>query len=262
METDQLLAVAFIALIAAASVYFKLLKTSGAFAAFVTGLLVWIGFGINGLLLMGIFFLTSSLLSRYKRKKKEELGEIHEKGSARDWVQVAANGGTGAIAGLANFIEPNFIWLIMFAIALASANADTWASELGVLSKKQPMSVKAFKRVPRGTSGAVSGFGTLASVAASLLIATSAYSLFEIEPAWVFGIFFGGMAGTALDTLMGAYFQAGFKCAECGLHTEKTVHCAKITEKVSGYAVINNDAVNFLSCFTAAILGMIVYMVL
>ncbi|UYZ20769.1 DUF92 domain-containing protein [Mesobacillus jeotgali] len=262
METDQLLVIGFIAIFSAASGYFKFLKPSGAFAAFLTGLLIWAGFELKGLILLGVFFLTSSLLSRYKSKVKEHLGEIHEKGSARDWAQVAANGGTAALAGLANFISPDPVWLIVLAISIASANADTWASELGVLSKQQPVSIKSFKRVPRGTSGAISGFGTAATAAGSLVIALTAGYLFGMGSGGVFLVFLFGLAGSLLDTLLGAYLQAGFQCVRCHLPTEKMIHCSSPTKQISGFSRINNDAVNFISGFTVAIMGMSLYNIL
>ena len=262
MEIDQFSVIGFIAIFAAASGYFHLLKPSGAFAAFLTGMFIWAGFGLKGLLLMGIFFLTSSLLSRYKSKRKEHLGELHAKGSARDWGQVAANGGTAALAGLANFISPDPVWLIVLAISIASANADTWASELGVLSSQQPFSIKSFRRVPRGTSGAISGFGTAASAAGSLLIALTGGYLFGEGTDWIFFVFLFGVIGALLDTLLGAYVQAGFKCVRCNLLTEKLTHCSTPTKHVSGFTRINNDVVNFLSCFTGAIMGMSLYNIL
>jgi uncharacterized protein (TIGR00297 family) len=261
LDAEQFIVITLIGIAAAVSSYFNLLSSSGAVAASLTGILVWAGFGINGLIVMGIFFVTSSLLSKYKHKRKEHLGELHEKGSARDWAQVAANGGTAALAGLANLLSPDPVWLLVFSISLASANADTWASELGVLSKKWPVSVKNMKRVPRGTSGAVSGFGTAASAAGSLLIALSAYFRFGLEQRWAVAIFIFGFVGTMLDTLLGAYLQAGYKCVKCGLFTEKTLHCSMPTIQVSGYKKLNNDAVNFISCFTAAFLGMVLYIV-
>lgn len=262
MEIDLLLGIGFIAIFAAVSGYFQLLKPTGAFAAFLTGVFIWAGFGLRGLVMMGIFFLTSSLLSKYKSKRKEHLEELHEKGSARDWAQVAANGGTAALAGLANFISPDPVWLIVLAISIASANADTWASELGVLSKQQPVSIKSFRRVPRGTSGAVSGYGTAASAAGSLLIALSGSYLFSEGMAWTLIVFLFGVAGALLDTVFGAYFQAGFKCPRCQLLTEKLMHCSIPTKQVSGFTSINNDAVNFISCFAAAIMGMSFYNIL
>ncbi len=262
LEIEPLLAIGFIAVFAAVSIFFRLLKPSGAAAAFGAGALIWEGFGWKGLILIGIFFLSSSLLSKYKQSTKEYLGELHEKGSSRDWAQVLANGGTAALAGLAEFVAPDPVWILVFSISLAAANADTWASELGVLSKQQPVSIKSFKRVPRGTSGAISGFGTAASAGGSLLIALSADFLFEIGTIMTLTIFLLGIAGAMLDTVLGAFIQAKFKCVRCGQRTEKKVHCSVPTSKVSGLTRMNNDAVNFISCFTAAILGLFLFLVL
>jgi uncharacterized protein (TIGR00297 family) len=262
LEIDQFLVIGFIAIFAGASAFFHLLKPSGAIAAFFTGTSIWAGFGMKGLFLLGVFFLTSSLMSRYKSQRKEGLGELHEKGSARDWAQVAANGGIAALAGLANVLSPDALWFIVLAVSLASANADTWASEMGVLSKRQPFSIKSLKRVPRGTSGAISGFGTAASGGGSLLIALTADFLFGLGTGWTVAVFILGLSGSLLDTLLGAYLQAGYKCGRCNLLTEKTTHCGEATSLVSGIAQINNDAVNFMSCFAAAMMGIFLYSIL
>ncbi|HAQ06622.1 MAG TPA: DUF92 domain-containing protein [Bacillus bacterium] len=261
MEIDQFSMLFFIGIVSVAAKYFGLLSLSGAAAAFFTGFFIMMGFGINGLVLMGVFFLTSSLWSRYKRTRKKFLGELHEKGSTRDWAQVVANGGTAGLLGLGHLLLPHPAWILAFAISLASANADTWASEIGTLSKRNPLSVKSLQRVPRGTSGAISGLGSFASAAGSLLIALVAYMLFRLEWELALVIFLFGFAGAVLDSFLGAHFQAIYNCRVCGLQTERIIHCNKPTAKVSGYDWINNDIVNFFSCFITSIVGTIVYMV-
>jgi uncharacterized protein (TIGR00297 family) len=262
VEVEQLSLVLFVGIATIAAYVLGHLSLSGSVAAFITGFSILLGYGMNGLLLLGVFFITSSLLSKYKRKHKEFLGEVHEKGSTRDWEQVAANGGIAALASLAQFLFPNPVWLIAFSISLASANADTWASELGTLSKKRPVSLKNLQRVPQGTSGAISGIGTLASAGGAMIIALSFYILFGFEWNSAVVIFVFGLVGTMIDSLFGALFQEQYKCKCCSLQTEKTVHCSVRTEKISGIVWMNNDAVNFLSCFIATLMGIIIYMVL
>ena len=85
------------------------------------------------------FFVSSSGLSKFLAKRKADLAEKFSKGSQRDIAQVMANGGLSAVFVLIALIsgEPAWTWLA-FASSLAAANADTWSTELGVLSSQSP----------------------------------------------------------------------------------------------------------------------------
>src|SRR4030065_49076 len=86
------------------------LNRSGAWAAALTGGLV---FGLGGLpwaALLLIFFISSSGLSRAFQRRKADLSEKFSKGSQRDYAQVLANGGVGALLALVHALNPELAW--------------------------------------------------------------------------------------------------------------------------------------------------------
>ena len=109
---------------------------------------------------LGIFFVTSSLLSHFKETEKQEAAEKFDKGHQRDFYQTLANGGVGALLALLNGLFPSPAWYAMFTGAMAAVTADTWATELGALSKQPPRLLTTGEVVEVGTSGGVSLLGT------------------------------------------------------------------------------------------------------
>lgn len=254
--TESLIVFTIILLTAITGYLLKSLSISGALAAFLVGLTVYCGFRINGLILLGVFFASSSLWSKYKSSAKKELDEKLAKGARRDWRQVAANGGTAAMFSLINFFHYDVIWLIGFTVSLASSNSDTWASEIGSVSKRKPVYIRTFKRVEKGTSGAISLLGTTAALFGSLLIALVSALFFELNAAQLIIIFLFGFIGNIIDTLFGAYYQQAYICMVCGIETEKKMHCQKATNRIKGFSYVDNDMVNFISGLIAAVLAM------
>ncbi|SFA96197.1 MULTISPECIES: DUF92 domain-containing protein [unclassified Bacillus (in: firmicutes)] len=234
------------------------LTISGSISAIIVGSCVYIGFGVPGLILLGTFFATSTFWSKYKSAKKKSIEEKLEKDGKRDWQQVAANGGAAAAISLIQFINPNNVWLVLFCIAIASANSDTWASEIGSLSRKKPIFIKNLKRVEKGTSGAISLLGTSSAVMGSFLIAIVGkwvFNLHSTKDLWIVFVF--GFLGNMIDTIIGAYFQQTYQCTVCGIETEKKSHCGKRNVRLSGYLIIDNDFVNFLSGLLSMLLAYI-----
>src|SRR5512133_595037 len=111
------------------------LNRSGAVAATIVGTII---FGLGGLpwaILLMVFFITSSGLSRAFKNRKRGLDEKFSKGHERDAGQVFGNGGIATFFAALHFFFPAspLPWL-GFAASLAAVNADTWATELGVLN--------------------------------------------------------------------------------------------------------------------------------
>lgn len=238
----------------------KSLTETGAIAAIIVGSSIYLGLGIDGLIILGIFFISSSLLSFYKGRQKEVIEEKLEKGSRRDYVQVIANGGIAAICSLLFIISNDDVWIIAYLTSIASATGDTWSSEIGPLSKRHPLSLKNFKTVEPGTSGAISLLGTVTAITGVGFITVIGFLLFPItlKMAWI--IFIYGIVGNGIDTMLGAFLQRTYRCPSCHIITEKAIHCGTRTKMVSGITFINNDAVNLLSSFIAPVLAAFTYL--
>ncbi|MGD8626318.1 MAG: DUF92 domain-containing protein [Anaerolineae bacterium] len=244
------------------------LSVSGVAGAILVGTSIFgLGGWVWGLLLI-TFFVSSSWLSHYRRADKQEIAEKFAKGIRRDAGQALANAGVGAILALVYARYPEPVLLAAFVGAMATVNADTWATELGVLSRVPPRLITTGQPVPPGTSGGVTRLGTWASLAGALLIGAAATLLVQVESllngdGWgVRAISYpllavaGGLAGSLVDSLMGATIQCIYYCDHCGQETESAVHrCGQPARPVRGWAWLNNDLVNFLASIVGGLVA-------
>jgi uncharacterized protein (TIGR00297 family) len=250
------------ALIAFAAYRLRSLSRSGALGALLVGTLI---FGLGGwrwAVLLLAFFISSSALTRVFARRKAVLNEKFEKGGQRDFGQVLANGGIASIFAGLHFFFPQASWTWMaFAASLAAVNADTWSTELGVLNPSMPRLITTWKPVERGTSGAISLYGVLASAGGAALIAVMAGLLRGSGSFWmVAGIAsLGGLLGSLFDSLLGATVQAIYRCPQCSKETEKhPLHtCGTQTVKLRGWDWLNNDMVNLGCALFGAIVGVV-----
>jgi uncharacterized protein (TIGR00297 family) len=256
------------------------LSRQGAAAAAALGTVI---FGLGGLgwaILLLTFFISSSVLSHLFRKRKRALDEKFSKGSRRDAGQVAANGGIAGGFVLLSVLLPGtgqWAWPA-FAAALAAANADTWATELGVLSRSTPRLITSGKQVERGTSGGVTLSGSLAALAGAALIALFAVLFWQgqiiglstrlLAPgeqlSWFFIITFAGLAGSLFDSFLGATLQAIYYCPTCCKETERhPVHlCGTPTTHLRGLTWLDNDWVNTACTLAGALIALAGYFLL
>ena len=228
------------------------LNKSGALAAALVGTVI---FGIGGwqwAILLLAFFITSSGLSRAFKKRKEGLSEKFSKGNERDAGQVFGNGGLATLfAALHAYYPGSILPWFGFAAALAAVNADTWATELGVLNPAPPRMITDLrKRVEKGTSGGISLFGTLASLIGSSIIALLAVFLSPVGTLNVNSFFLiaaAGLAGSLFDSFLGSTVQAMYYCPTDQKETEKhPLHtCGTETVHIRGWKWLDNDWVNF-----------------
>ena len=221
-------------------------------------------FGLGGwqwAVLLLAFFVLSSALSRMFRVAKSSAEEKYSKGSERDQMQVWSNGGLAGVFVLLHALYPAAPWpWIGFAGALAAVNADTWATELGVLDPGQPRLITSpGRRVEKGTSGGVSPVGTLASLLAAAVIGALAGAFGPGGPwATLLAVALAGLAGSLVDSLLGATLQAMYFCPKDARETEKhPLHtCGTPTVHVRGWKWLDNDWVNIACSLAGALVAL------
>ncbi|MEP7381111.1 MAG: DUF92 domain-containing protein [Gemmatimonadota bacterium] len=235
----------------------RVLSASGAWSAVAVGTVTFMA-GWSWMAVLLTFFVSSSLLSRWRRQTKERATlAVVEKGGERDAWQVLANGGIFALCALGTTLLPCSSWALAGLGALAGATADTWATEVGTAIGGMPRALLSGRPVPAGTSGAVTVAGTAAMLAGALFLGTTAvFAGFGKEV--LVPVAVGGVAGAVIDTLLGATMQERRWCARCEQGTERLVHdCGAETTHRRGWAGLDNDVVNLTSCVAGAAVALL-----
>lgn len=223
----------------------RALTASGAAAAALLGVVIFSFGGLGAAVIVIFFFISSSVLTRFKAKQKETLVLNFEKGGRRDHWQVLANGGIAALFVMLHAWSGSPIALVGFVGAIAVATADTWGTEIGVLSQRKPRSIFTGQVVPRGTSGGITNLGTGATILGALAIGAAGLCLIGDWRVMPLGLI-AGVSGATIDSLLGARWQAMYSCPVCVIETESHPdhHCGTHTTYQRGWRWLNNDAVN------------------
>ena len=245
-----------VSLLGAVVAYYKQALTgSGTLAAIIVGTLIagwggWIWFTV-----LAAFFVSSSAWSFYRREAKGAIARDFAKTGRRDFMQVMVNGGPSAVLavlGASSTLLPGAF--LFFMGMMATANADTWATELGVFSQGKTRSIRSGCIVPAGTSGGISLLGTAAGAGGALFIGLVAegVQVFLKNPGLPIGSLLllgllGGVTGCLIDSWLGATVQSRYRCGVCGKLTEKLRHCQRTTIRAGGWRWMGNDLVNLLS---------------
>ena len=263
----------------------KSLDFSGAIFASLVGV-VTIFSGVRFGLTLAFFFFSGSAVTKVQGDVKRRVDEhFKEGGGLRDFVQVMANGlvptllaaaslySLGGLSFIVDNVGGEFAEAIIsignsssdsatkvasaFAVAFLSyfscCGGDTFASELGVLSKSKPRLITTFcrKEVEPGTNGGVSILGVFASILGGLVAASGwalgAFITFgtQIEIFLALGIgAVGGLFGSFVDSVLGATIQYSGYCSERKKVVSKP---GPTVTKISGLEILSNSGVNVVS---------------
>ncbi len=168
-------------------------------SSFVTiiGIIIVITRGFNWLAILLLFLILGSIFTKFKSDYKKRIGLKHEQRTVRN---VVSNGIVPVVMALFG----NYAGFIG---AIATATADTMASEIGVLSK--PILITSRKQVKPGTDGGISVLGTVAGLIGALIIGITSY-LLNVSPQLTHSILIAliaGMIGCFADSLLGATLE-------------------------------------------------------
>lgn len=242
----------------------KSLNKSGVIAAIILGTAIFSFGGFLPFALMMLFFISSSILSKVGKQKKGKLESIHEKGDARDYMQVLANGGVALFFLVLFKITKDIKFFTASAVSFAASNSDTWASEIGVLSKGKTISILTGRKIEKGVSGGISLLGTISAFMGSAVIAI-AYLIYHIlilgynNSIKVFIIItILGFLGSIVDSILGVTVQGQYIDKSDGHITEKKYSDTSKNQLLKGYSLINNDIVNILSNFIATFISILI----
>ncbi|KAI9731392.1 MAG: hypothetical protein M1834_005298 [Cirrosporium novae-zelandiae] len=228
----------------------KSLTPAGIAAAVVTALVHSLHPWSAPFALLGVFFLAGTAVTKVKHDIKSKLtlsatGNPSSSGggeSARNYIQVLANSLPASILIVLHVlqcIERNSFGIdcwrygrdpLMVGIVAnyAAVSADTFSSELGILSRSKPRLITStrLRPVPPGTNGGVTLYGLLAGFLGAFIIAvTSAITIPFCQPqnspvtkwevwsikdrlVWVAVVTLWGGLGSVLDSVLGGWLQA------------------------------------------------------
>lgn len=255
------------------------LDMSGALAGLLVGFLLTVSNFCYFAALLA-FFVAGSKVTKFRAGRKKKLEEDFKEGGMRNWVQVLCNGGVAAEMAVLYMIDvgcteklidfsshftPSWYSLAVLG-ALCCSCGDTFSSEIGSVigSSREAILLTTLKYVPRGTNGAVSMAGMLASIVGGTLVGLAYYVtlilvvnenyLSSAPPQWPLVPIGGllGLLGSTIDSIIGATVQySGYdRKKQCVVH-----HPGPGVEDISGADILDNHSVNLIASLLTSLLA-------
>lgn len=205
-------------------------------------------------LLAGItaMFVSSAIITGVKQRRFANDDKSTADDKPRNWKQGVANVGVPSVLALVHTLYPVDVFIFMSFCSLACASADTWSSEIGVLSKSKPVFLVSRALTDKGVSGGVTSLGTAASIMGSVVIAGVYYMFYDsLMDALLIGAI--GFLGSVMDSVIGELFQAKYIGGNSEITDDKNAG-----ELVRGFRLISNNKVNFIAVTLSALLAFVV----
>lgn len=201
----------------------------GAVAGVIVTWIMFVAAGPGAFAVVTAVFVLAFLTTRLGYGHKQFLGTAERRGG-RTAAQVLANLGVAALCAVVALLarRPE-LWLLALSAALTEAAADTVSSEYGQAAAHRAYLITTWEVVPPGTDGAISLPGTLAGLAAAVLLTLICAAAGLLPRRWIPVAMSAGILGMFADSYLGAWLERRQR--------------------------LSNDQVNFLSTVAAALLS-------
>jgi uncharacterized protein (TIGR00297 family) len=224
--------------LAVAGYLLRTVDLSGAIAGWLLGSIIVIGGGPALYVALLAFFVVGTAATKLGYRTKAASGLAEEKGGRRGAGHAIANVGVAAACAVACWRGLGLVPLFMGIASLATAAADTVGSEIGQLFGKRAFLPLTFRRVERGTEGAISVEGTLAGVAGAALVAIAGTAMAAHQ------LRRGFIGNVTIDKT--AAIVAVTACGVIGSYLESVI--GSVTREIP------NHAMNFVNTVAGALL--------
>lgn len=196
----------------------KLLTPAGYWHAWGLGVLVWGCLGWRGYVVVMMYFLVGTAVTRLGMAEKTAAGIAENRAGVRGPENVWGSALTATVcafgawvAGQGWLTSLTAAWIPLLTLgyvaSFATKLADTTASEVGKAYGQRTFLITTLRPVPAGTEGAVSLEGTLAGVVGSALMAVVGWAVGLISP-WSIGLcLIAAFIATNLESVIGATLQ-------------------------------------------------------
>lgn len=207
--------------LALAGYFVKSVDLSGAAGGWALGTIIIFGAGWPMYVALLTFFVIGTAVTKLGYQRKAKAGLAQESGGRRGFSHAFSNVGVAAICSIAvsrfsrldvDPLAPMLLAYLMGIASLATAAADTSASEIGQLIGRRAFLPVTLKRVPVGTEGAISIEGTVAgflggAAVAGISVAALNSILNEYRLGWDATALVAGsaFAGSYLESLAGSW---------------------------------------------------------
>lgn len=234
------------AVLALIGYFARSVNLSGALGGWLLGTIIILGAGWPLYVALLAFFVIGSAATKLGYQRKAKLGLAQEGGGRRGFSHAFSNVGVATICAIAvsrlarstqGMTELELIPLFMGIASLATAAADTTASEIGQLLGRRAFLPLTLKRVPVGTEGAISVEGTFAGAIAGFVVA--------VISEWAVGRMFGNVSEFSWRIVAALTI-----CAFAGSYIESLAG----SWNRKRMSPIPNGALNFFNTATGALL--------